>query len=361
MPRTGYTYSLPAGGAVAGAEAKAADVTTPLDDLAAEQNRVRPVSAGGTGGSTAAGARTALSAQEQDDGLDSIAGLTTSADKMIYTTANDTYATTDLTSAARDLLDDTTTAAMRTTLGGEIGTDVQAFAASLTGRNLLINSRGAINQRGYVSGTATTGDNEYTLDRWRVIASGKSLSFTMTEGTATFTAPTGGVEQEIEGGNIISGTYVISFTGTASCRIYSHGGFNFVDKKSGDTVTLIGGTNTVVKFYSGTFSLPQLELGSTATPFELRPEGVELELCQRYCLVLGTNLVAMADFGGRYTRDMMLLPTTMRTTPSLSYTVTTLAGSISSIEVSTHKLTFVSGAGTGFDGSIDDLILEAEL
>ena len=54
--------------------------------------------------------------QPLDAGLTSIAGLTTAADKMIYATASDTYATTDLTAAARGLLDDASVSAMLTTL-----------------------------------------------------------------------------------------------------------------------------------------------------------------------------------------------------------------------------------------------------
>ncbi len=52
-----------------------------------------------------------------DAGLESIAGLTTAADDMIYATAADTYATTTVTSYARSLLDDASEADARTTLG----------------------------------------------------------------------------------------------------------------------------------------------------------------------------------------------------------------------------------------------------
>lgn len=56
-------------------------------------------------------------AQPLDAGLTSIAGLTTAADQLIYTTALDTYATTSLTTFARSILDDADAAAARTTLG----------------------------------------------------------------------------------------------------------------------------------------------------------------------------------------------------------------------------------------------------
>jgi len=55
--------------------------------------------------------------QTSDAGLTSIAGLTTAADKMLYTTAADTYAVSTLTAAGRALLDDADAAAQRTTLG----------------------------------------------------------------------------------------------------------------------------------------------------------------------------------------------------------------------------------------------------
>jgi hypothetical protein len=81
------------------------------------------VADGGTGASTAGDARTNLGVvigtdvQAYDAGLQSISGLTTAADKMIYTTASDTYAVANLTTAGRALIDDADASAQLTTLG----------------------------------------------------------------------------------------------------------------------------------------------------------------------------------------------------------------------------------------------------
>lgn len=185
----------------------------------------------------------------------------------------------NITTAAGDCLIAIPTA----TLGTADGWRVVAYqpnsapvANAMGFKNRLINAQGLINQRGYVSGTATSGANQYTLDRWRVVTSGQSLSFSTTNNVTTFTAPAGGVEQVIEGLNLESGTYVLSWTGTATATVAGSAVTN------GGTVTVVGGTNTTVKFSSGTFSLPQFEKGSTATSFDYRPYGTELALCQRY-------------------------------------------------------------------------------
>lgn len=66
-----------------------------------------------------------------DPALVSIAGLTTAANKMIYTTAADTYAVADLTAAGRALLDDADASAQRTTLGlGSWATKAQTVSTS---------------------------------------------------------------------------------------------------------------------------------------------------------------------------------------------------------------------------------------
>lgn len=142
-------------------------------------------------------------------------------------------------------------------------------------KNRLINTQGLINQRGYVSGTATTAANQYTLDRWRVVTSGQNLTFTTAQNVTTFTAPAGGIEQVIEGLNLESGTYVLNWNGSATAAV---GG---TVRAKGETFSLTGGSNVAVRFV-GTFSLPQLEKSDTPTSFEYRPFGTELALCQRY-------------------------------------------------------------------------------
>jgi len=74
--------------------------------------------------------------QPIDATLTALAGVTTAADKLIYATGADAFATTDLTSAGRALLDDADASAQRTTLG--LGT--AATLASDTDTTLAANS-----------------------------------------------------------------------------------------------------------------------------------------------------------------------------------------------------------------------------
>lgn len=171
--------------------------------------------------------------------------------------------------------------------------DINQFE-QLSGRNLIINGSGRINQRGYVSGTATSAANQFTLDRWFVVTSGQNLTFTGNDSARAMTAPAGGVSQVIEGANIVGGTYVLNWTGTATATV---GG---VARTKGETFTLAANTNVTVTFTSGTFSDVQLERGSVVTPFEWRSIGHELALCQRYYQVVRGAVAFVAAAAGGF-------------------------------------------------------------
>lgn len=144
-------------------------------------------------------------------------------------------------------------------------------------RNKIINGNFGINQRNYVSGAATSA-GQYTLDRWKVTGTG-GVTFSTTANKTTVTIPSGQtLQQVIEGLNLESGTYVLSWEGTAQGRIAggSYGASGAV------TASITGGTNTTIEFNTGTVALVMLEKGTVATPFEYRSYTVELALCHRY-------------------------------------------------------------------------------
>jgi hypothetical protein len=88
----------------------------------------------GIAATTVQGALAELAAEKEavDATLTAIAGVTFAADKLLYATGPDAFATTTLTEYARSLLDDTDAAAMRSTLGF----DAAVRAVALTGLSL---------------------------------------------------------------------------------------------------------------------------------------------------------------------------------------------------------------------------------
>jgi hypothetical protein len=199
---------------------------------------------------------------------------------------------------------------------GELGVgNLGSLSPASSGtRNVLINANPIINQRGYVSGTATTAANQYTLDRWRVVTSGQSVPWSDSGNVRTVTAPASGIEQVIEGSSLVSGTYTLNWTGTAAATVAG------VAVTKGSQVTLTGGVDTAVRFSGGAFSLPQLERGSAATQFELRSEGHELAACQRYYYQPDSTFFYQqyASTASQNIPAPFFFPVTMRAVPTLS-------------------------------------------
>ena len=204
-----------------------------------------------------------------------------------------------------------------------------------SGRNAIINGSGRINQRGYTSGTATTSANQFTLDRWFVVTSGQSLAFTGDDSRREMTAPAGGVSQVIEGKNIVGGTYVLNWEGAATATV------NGTARTKGESFTLPANTNATVTFSSGTFAGVQLEAGPIATPFERRPVGTELALCQRYYQALPATTWRMCGTSSGSIGFWHTFLVEMRATPAI--------GSVSvSAVVNASALTFTDSNTSGF-------------
>jgi hypothetical protein len=182
-------------------------------------------------------------------------------------------------------------------------------------KNAIINGNFGINQRG-VSGTVTLAAGAYGHDRFKAGASGCTYTFATSNNITTLTISAGSLIQVIEGNNLFTGTYTLSWTGTAQGKI---GAGSFA--ASGVTGSVTGGSNLNIEFNTGTLSLVQFEQGSVATPFERRPFGTELQLCQRYFVKdlqegLATFLIGVVSTTNTADRCGMRFPVAMRTAPT---------------------------------------------
>jgi hypothetical protein len=202
--------------------------------------------------------------------------------------------------------------------------------AGLGFRNLLINADFRINQRGYTSGTSLA-VGAYGFDRWK-IAGGLNTTLTFTSAPQgqmiTISTANGQIRQIIERANVTPGTYILSWEGTVSGRVYNEGGSSTGYASSPVRVVLDGTANVIVEFttqpsVTSTLWKPQLEQNNQPTPFEQRPIGVELQLCQRYYYRITGNTNARFAIAGNGSLQnsfpTTFLKQTMRTQPTIDY------------------------------------------
>ncbi len=243
MPRNGSgTYSAPASSwnpGVNGSNATTADFNTLLDDL-----------------------EVGLSQSVSSDGQTPMTGNLPMGNNKIVGVANGVSSSDAATV-------------------GQVTSQLQFSVGSAGGvgdRNLLVNSNFVVNQRAYISGAATGAANQVTIDRWRVVVSGQSITFGSASPDRVVNAPAGGLEQIIEAGWVAGGVYTLSWTGTATAKV------NGVAILSGaNTASLPANTAVTIQFASGSIDKVQFELGTVATTWQRRPPGTEMLLCQREC------------------------------------------------------------------------------
>ena len=96
---------------------------------------------------------------------------------------------------------------------------------------------------------------------------------------------------------------------------------NNADRNAGSNVNL---ADTVGNYFQITGV--QLEVGDTATPFEHRSYAQEMAACQRYYQRLGMGVPLAVNSNTTYMQVYSVFPVTMRATPTVSQTTTSLYG-----------------------------------
>jgi hypothetical protein len=200
--------------------------------------------------------------------------------------------------------------------------------------NLVINGNFTVNQRSYVS-AANLASGSYGFDRWKSNFTNTTLTYTSAPTGQSVTINSGGgLQQIVEQANVPAGTYVLSFTGTATGRIYNSGATAPSYAASPITFTADGSANVVVEFTASgatkTLSKVKLELASTPTAFCFSGGTIQSELanCQRYYwrnTAGDSSTHFSAAMGASSTTEVdliMLFPVTMRIRPtSLDYSL----------------------------------------
>jgi len=244
-------------------------------------------------------------------------------------------------------------------------TPQDAFSLIGAGRkNLIINGKFQISQRGTYTSSTNTTLNTYYLDRWfwNGDVSGTSLQHKLdqtvngyivntlyyTTNSASYSSSFG---QQIEdkkwkhllGKQITVSAWVKTNNPKVGIRLYT-GVQNYGPRHSGSgnweyltwTFTVPTGATylyPLIDSYNGAWNefansyieitMVQLEEGKVATPFEHRSFGEELALCQRYFWKTDTNNVYSQVANGMYTTSNVVKcvvqnPVPMRSTPTVS-------------------------------------------
>ncbi|UZF94163.1 DUF2793 domain-containing protein [Bosea sp. NBC_00550] len=200
------------------------------------------------------------------------------------------------------------------------------------GQNLLVNGDMAINQRGFAGGVLAAG--AYGFDRWKAATGGANLSlsgFTVTLSSGAIVQP---VEPALWGLSSFAGLPLSLSVeelagGSLSVAIGSQTGTIAADtgRRSLTLTPAVGDTGALQIRLSPSagavsFARIKLERGRIATGWVARPLTVEQMLCRRYhWRPDGQVLIDAYQAGAAASRQSIGLPVSMRTTPSVGFSV----------------------------------------
>lgn len=200
------------------------------------------------------------------------------------------------------------------------------------GTNLLVNGDMAINQRGFTGGALAAG--VYGFDRWKAAPGGANLSLSGFAITLTSGAIIQPVEPALWGlssfaslpltlsvDDLTGGSLAVTI-GSQSGTITAGAGRRSVTltPAAGDTGVLQVRLSPSAGAVS--FARIKLERGRIATDWATRPLSVEQMLCRRYFLKQdGQALIDAYQAAAAASRQSLPLPVPMRTTPSVTATV----------------------------------------
>lgn len=205
--------------------------------------------------------------------------------------------------------------------GAKTAKDARAALGATGPKNLLLNPRFRVNQRGYVSGAAATA-GQYTLDRWKVPVAGQSLTFAASGAGMRATFPAGGCDQVILGENVRGGIYTLSWVGTAVAKV---NGVTIAN--GGQTATLPAGSNITINLSGGWAEDVMFQLGSVATSPDDQGYAAELFDCMYYGYALtssvsGNPVCSVAFiYSTVIAVGVMRFPRAMRVNPTVKFIV----------------------------------------
>jgi len=206
--------------------------------------------------------------------------------------------------------------------------------SAVSNRNFVINGRGQINQRGYVSGS-TVAAGGFGLDRWSHAHNAQTwVSFTAApQGqvmTLGYNAPAtyGLIRQTFERADFVPDYYTVSWKGTAGARFANASVIEYAAiGVSPLTVYIDGAENPVLELITNggpsTFYDVKVERGTVATPYVQESYADELRAAKRFYQVIdvpaGQYLAAGAYWSASDFVAPVPIPVTMRAAPTVAF------------------------------------------